>query len=63
MERENVDEFASSIALRMRSHVRPTVRDGFELDGRCTRISRKKQEGATDGAVDGGTADDDGDRK
>ncbi|KYM96198.1 hypothetical protein ALC62_13250 [Cyphomyrmex costatus] len=29
--RENVDEFARPIALRMRSHVRRTVRGGFEL--------------------------------
>lgn len=65
MERGNVDEFASSIAPRMRSHVRHTVRGGFEHGGQCSRTSRKKKEGVTDGVVDGGTADDDGggDRK
>lgn len=46
-----------SIAPRMRSRVRRTVRGGFELE---LVYRRKKKEGVADGVVDG---DDDGDRK
>lgn len=64
MERENVDGSASADRAADEDRAcNARARGGFELGGQCTGTQGKKEEGTEDGAVDGGTGDDDADRE